>query len=145
MYRTPWYTQTDFNFQETYKISESKSLSYFVTIPNLLNQRAITAYYPFVESQNFGQYLAPQSSDCLAANQSLYGLSSSSCFIYTGVAAYAAYSRPYNVVSLLNNGVQGNTVNGGNDGGTATINSQYGKPYLYQISRNIRMGVKFTF
>lgn len=144
-YRTPWYTQTDFNFQETYKITESKSLSYFVTIPNLLNQRAITAYYPFVESQNFNQYLTPQSSDCLAANTSLYALPSSSCFIFTGVPAYAAYSRPYNYAALLNGGTQGNTVNGGLDGGTATVNSQYGKPYLYQLSRNIRMGVRFTF
>jgi hypothetical protein len=29
--------------------------------------------------------------------------------------------------------------------GIATINSNYGKPYLEQISRTIRMGVKFTF
>jgi len=31
-------------------------------------------------------------------------------------------------------------------GGTPlTINSQYGKPYLYQVARNIRLGLHITF
>ena len=29
--------------------------------------------------------------------------------------------------------------------GPITVNSQYGKPYLFQLSRNIRLGLKFTF
>jgi hypothetical protein len=50
---------------------------------------------------------------------------------------YANAERPYDVQSLLN---QQNLFGEGN-----TINSQYGKPYLFQASRNIRLGVKFTF
>jgi len=26
-----------------------------------------------------------------------------------------------------------------------TLNSQYGQPYTYQLARNIRLAVKFTF
>jgi Carboxypeptidase regulatory-like domain len=143
--RTPWYTETDFNITQNYHLSETKVLSFTATIPNLLNQRAVTALYPLVDSQNFGQFAAPQTSQCLAYNTANYALASSSCFIYSGVAAYSSYMSPYNVQALLNTGTQGNTVNGGIDGGTATINSQYGKPFLYQISRTIRLGVKFTF
>ncbi len=121
-FRTPWYKSTDLNLQESYKVSENKTISYFVTIPNLLNERSITAYYPMIDSQSFGQYLQPA------------GLP-----IFAGVAAYGAYESPYNWQSALNN-MGGNTLTG-----VATINSQYGKPYLYQLSRNIRMGVKFTF
>jgi hypothetical protein len=34
---------------------------------------------------------------------------------------------------------------GSSAGGPITINSEYGKPYLYQLSRNIRLGIHFTF
>jgi hypothetical protein len=130
VFRTPWYVESDFNLQENYKIGESKVLSYSITIPNLLNQRATTAYYPFLESQNFGQFLAPGGNELYQANS---------------VAAYYAFETGYNWQSLL-------TTMGGNTPktatgttGIATINSNYGKPYLEQISRTIRMGVKFTF
>jgi hypothetical protein len=26
-----------------------------------------------------------------------------------------------------------------------TLNSQYGKPYIYQLARNIRLGINFSF
>jgi hypothetical protein len=120
-YRTPWYTDTDFNFQQNFKISESKVVSFSATVTNLLNQRAVTAYYPFMDSQSFGQYLTPG------------GLP------LVGYPAYAAYESPYNWQSLLNT-MGGNTLTG-----IATINSQYGKPFIYQLSRNLRLGVKFTF
>jgi Carboxypeptidase regulatory-like domain len=127
-YRTPWYTQSDFNFTQNYKISEQKVISFTATIPNILNQRAITAYYPFVETQNFGQFLAPPSATC-----------GGPCTLFNGAPGYAAFESAYNFPALLNS-VQGNSPTG-----IATINSQYGQPYLYQLSRNIRLGVKFTF
>jgi hypothetical protein len=123
-YRTPWYNQTDFNLQQNYKLSEQKVLSFSATISNLLNERSVTAYYPFVDTQNFGQYLAPG------------GLG-----ISAGLPAYAAYLAPYNWQALLRS-AGGNTPA---NSGIETINSQYGKPYIYQLSRNLRMGVKFTF
>jgi len=121
-FRTPWYIQTDFSLTQNYKISEQKVVSFTATIPNLLNQRAITAYYPFMESQYFGQYLAPQ------------GLP-----LFAGVPAYLAYESAYPWQSLLNT-MGGNTLTG-----IGTINSQYGQPYIFQLARNIRLGVKFTF
>ena len=39
--RTPWYIQTDFNFQQNYKMSESKMPSFSATMQNLFNQRAV--------------------------------------------------------------------------------------------------------
>jgi hypothetical protein len=65
------------------------------------------------------------------------------------IPAYYAYETGYNWQSLLTN-MGGNTPQkpgapAGVGTGVATINSQYGKPYLEQISRTIRMGVKFTF
>ena len=127
-YRTPWYNQTDFNLQQNYKISEEKVLTFSATITNLFNERAITAYYPLIDSQNFPQIVAP-------GGYVLYGASSPAL----AASTYGAYERPYNWVSLLNSAV-GNTVSG-----IETINSQYGKPFIYQLSRNIRLGVRFTF
>lgn len=127
-YRTPWYTQTDFNFTQNFKLTESKSLSFTATIPNLLNQRAITAYYPFLDTQQFGEYLKPGGAS-----------------VGAGAAAYLAYETPYNWQSLLTQ-MGGNTPQiSGKPSGIATINSQYGQPYLYQLSRSIRLQAKFTF
>ncbi|MGP0095885.1 MAG: carboxypeptidase regulatory-like domain-containing protein, partial [Terriglobales bacterium] len=124
VYRSPWYTETDFQLQESYKVAESKVLSYAITIPNLLNQRATTAYYPFLESQYYPQFMTP-------GGQTLYQANS--------VPAYYAFETGYDYKALLN------SMGGQTASGTATINSQYGKPYLEQIARTIRMQVKFTF
>ena len=123
-YRTPWYNQTDFNLQQNYKLGEDKILSFSATVSNLFNERSVTAYYPFVDTQNFSQYLAPG------------GLN-----ITAGVSGYAALLAPYNWQSLIRSA---GGVTPGNSG-IETINSQYGKPFLYQLSRNFRMGVKFAF
>ena len=47
----------------------------------------------------------------------------------------------YNLTALFNN-AGGAT---GTPGGPMTLNSLYNKPLYYQLSRNIRMAVKFTF
>ena len=147
-YRTPWFMQTDFSLTQNYKLDEAKTISFTVTIPNLLNQRAITSYYPFLDSQQFGQFLVPQSNACLTANNALYGVPSSNCSLVTGVAAYATAIGGYNWQQLLTSGTGGSTTAGTGLFGTPgamTINSQYGQPYTYQTSRNIRLAVKFTF
>ncbi|HEX8814269.1 MAG TPA: TonB-dependent receptor [Terriglobales bacterium] len=131
-YRTPWFTQTDFNFQQGYKVAESKTLTFVATFTNLFNQRATTAYYPFVDSQFFGQYVGPS------------GLP-----VSAGVPFYNAAMSPYNWVGLVNGGTLGGTPvvnsNTGATSGIMTLNSQYGKPYIYQLSRNIRLGINFSF
>ena len=113
--RTSWFVQSDFNLQQNYKISESKTLSFTATIPNLFNQRAVTAYNQQIDSQQFASFLTPG------------GLP-----FYYGGEAYSLYEHPYNWKGLLN---------------TDQIipNSQLGKPYLYQLSRTMRLQVHFTF
>jgi hypothetical protein len=118
-YRTPWYTQTDFNFQQNYKVSEQKVISFSATFANLLGQRAVTSYGQQIDSNITQSFMSP--GNTFIASQGFY----------------ANGERPYNVQSLLN---QTNLFGEGN-----TVNSQYGKPYLFQAPRSLRLGVKFTF
>jgi hypothetical protein len=117
--RAPWFTQTDFNFQQNYKLREQNTLSFSVTFSNLLNQHVVTAVGQQVDSNITQSFLSPNNS-----------------FI-ASTGFYANAERPYDVQSLLN---QTNLFGLGN-----TVNSQYGKPYLFQAARTIRLGVKFTF
>jgi outer membrane receptor protein involved in Fe transport len=130
-FRTPWYTQTDFNLQQNYKVSESKIITFTATFSNLLNQRAITAYNADLTSLAVGnQYIALNGGNgtCVFGSQ---------CYIGDGGVFYAAAERPYSVQDQLNNfkarGVSG------------ALNSAYQTPIYYQLARNIRLGVKFSF
>lgn len=113
--RTPWYIQSDLNVRQNFKVSESKSLSFEVTVTNLFNQHSVTAYNNQIDSYYTPQWLMPG------------GYS-----IFDGPAFYSAAMHPYSLASALNS-----------DG--ITVNSQYDKPYLWQLTRNIRMAVRFTF
>lgn len=126
--RTPWFTQTDLQVTQSYKISEHKVFSFSLTVPNALNQRAVVAYWGNIDSNNYSQYLTPPSAAC-----------GGPCPIFAGFPAYAAYEAPYNVKALVN------SMGGVTASGVMTLNSQYGKPLYYQLSRNIYMTVKFTF
>jgi len=117
--RTPWYTQTDFNFQQNYRVAEQKVITFSATFANLLGQRAVTSYGQQVDSNITQSFMSPNNT--FVASQGFY----------------ANAERPYNVQSLLN---QTNLFGEGN-----TINSQYGKPYLFQAPRSLRLGLKFTF
>ena len=123
-FRTAWLRQADFNVGQTLKFREAMNIKFYVNFTNLFNSRQITAYYPLMDSQFSSQYIAPG------------GLS-----LFAGAPAYAAYEHPYDVAALLNNS-QSNTVSGA---GPITVNSQYARPFLFQLSRNIRLGLKFTF
>ena len=57
--RTPWYNQTDFNFQQSYKIGESKALSFSATFTNLLNQRSVTNVEGNIASGFSSNFIAP--------------------------------------------------------------------------------------
>jgi hypothetical protein len=135
--RTPWYTQTDFNVQQEYKVGESKVISFSATFVNLLNQRAVTAFNADLTSLAVtNQYItlnpAASPSPC-TVQPSFHG----TCYIGDGVPFYAAAERPYDVQAQLNN-FKGRGI-------TAALNSAYKMPYYYQLSRNIRLGLKFTF
>jgi hypothetical protein len=113
--RTPWFMQSDFNFTQNYKLTESKVISFSAIIPNALNQRSVTAYNEAIDSQQFQSFLQPGGFP----------------FYYGGVA-YSAYEHPYDWKSLANSQ-------------DIIPNSKYGTPYLYQYPRNIRLRVGFTF
>jgi hypothetical protein len=131
--RTPWYTQSDFNFQQNYKVSEQKVVSFSATFANLFNQRSVTAYNADITSLAVtNQYIAlnspPTNPTCAFGTQ---------CRIVDGNFFYAAAERPYDPQTQLNN-FKGTGV-------SAALNSQYKTPVYYQLSRTIRLGVKFTF
>jgi hypothetical protein len=124
--RTPWYTQTDLNLGHAIKVNhnnEHQILSFNATLTNLLNQHAVTSYWEGFNSNYFDSALYPPG-NCPTAG--------SPCNITNGAAFYQAAETGYNA--------QAATVASG-----ITLNSHYGSPNLWQISRNIRLGVQFTF
>ena len=137
--RTPWYTQTDFGITQNFKITESKMLSFTINATNLLNQRAVTAYNEDITSLAVtNQYITlnpAQSgqSPCIVAGPSFHG----TCYIGDGTPFYAASERPYDVQGQFNN-FKGRGI-------SAARNSAYTVPQYYQISRQMRLGVKFSF
>jgi hypothetical protein len=138
--RTPWFTQSDFQLTQTYKISENKTLSYSLTVPNVFNQHAITAFWQGVDTDYYPQFLAPTSAACAAQNTAL-GIPGSACTqANNGYQFYAAAMAPYNYKTLFNS-TQGYT----GTSGAMTINSVYGQPLYRQLTRNLYMSVKFTF
>jgi hypothetical protein len=130
-FRTPWYTQSDFNFTQNYKISEQKVVSFSFVAANLLNQRAVTAYNEQVDTGYAYQGLSPNGAGCFSA-------AVGPCYPPNGAPFYAAAEAPYSISGLLNNGSLFTP-------GPITLNSQYGKPLYYQLARTFRLGVKFTF
>jgi len=120
--RTPWFIQSDLNFTQNYKVSETKVISFSATIPNAFNQRSITAYNEQVDSQQFPSFLQPA------------GLP-----FYYGGEAYSTYEHAYPWKQLVNNPADTSSPNG------IIPDSKYGQPYLYQLSRNIRLRIGFTF
>jgi Carboxypeptidase regulatory-like domain len=120
--RTPWYNQTDFNFQQSYKIGESKALSFSATFTNLLNHRSVTNEEGNIASGFSSNFIAPG------------GLQTKA-----GTPFYAATFHPYDYVALMNASPSNAT------GGPITFSSAYGQPNRYQASRTIRLGLRFTF
>jgi hypothetical protein len=137
-FRTPWYTQTDLNFTQRYKISETKVLSFGATFANLLNQRAVTAYNADITSLEIGnQYITLPSTTSTPCTTQPISSFHGTCYIGDGNAFYAAVERPYNVAAQLNN-FKGRGFN-------AALNSAYKTPVYYQLARTIRLEAKFTF
>jgi hypothetical protein len=130
--RTPWYLQTDFNFQQNYKVTESKLLSFSATLQNLFNERSVTAVNESIDSGFNFNFIAPGG----------YTLGN-------GPSFYQASFQPYNFSALSNAALSNvNCPSRSNPTGLCgplTISSGYGQPNRYQIGRTIRLQVKFTF
>ncbi len=125
--RTPWYIQSDLNLQQNYKVGESKALSFSATFTNLFNQHSVTAYNEQIDTGFLQSFTSPGGQ-----------------FIGNGVAWYAAAMAPWGTgspASILSQ----NLNNSPALGGPVLVSSQYAQPMYYQLSRNIRLGIKFTF
>jgi len=125
--RTPWYYQTDFNLGHEVKVNknnEHQVLSFTATIPNLLNQRAVTAYYGGFNSIYYDN--TP-----LQPNGINFG---------GGANIYNALETGYSPQQWINGGV-------GTYGTAAAVtpSSWYGRNFLYQYGRTMRFGAQFTF
>jgi Carboxypeptidase regulatory-like domain len=130
--RTPWFASSDVNLSHNYKLGEAKAITFSVTAANVFNRRAVTGVYESIDSLNTLSFIAPA------------GLT-----LGAGQAAYAAYEHPYDISALLNSAPTSTTCpsssNPNSVCGSLTVNSQYGKPGLFQLPRNIRLGLRFTF
>jgi len=113
--RTPWFTQSDLNIKQTYKIKGTQEASFDITFTNLLNQHEVVAYYGSVDTAYTAQFIEPGGYSL--GNQGL---------------SYSLYEHPYDWKALL-------TTDG------ITVNSQYGKPWQFQSARNIRLQFHYTF
>jgi hypothetical protein len=125
--RTPWYIQSDANIQQNYRIGETKVLNFSATFTNLFNQHSVTAYNDQIDTGAEQSFVSPGNT-----------------FIGNGVAWYANAMTPWGTgspASILSQ----NLNNSPALGGPVQLSNQYGQPQFYQLSRNIRLGVKFTF
>jgi len=137
--RTPWFTQSDVQLTQSYKLSEERSLSFSLTVPNLLNQRSVTAYWQSINTGFYPQFLAPPSAAC-GAVLTPPSASAPCTQAANGYQFYTAAMSGYNLTSGFNHagGVTGTS-------GAMTMNSIYNQPLFHQFSRNLYMAVKFTF
>jgi hypothetical protein len=89
--RTPWFTQTDFNLQHSIKVNknnEHQVLAFSANFINLLNQRAVTAYWGGFSSNNLASFLTP-----LGACGT--GGATAGCNLFNGAAFYQAAETGY--------------------------------------------------
>jgi hypothetical protein len=148
--RTPWYIQSDFNLTQNFKLTESKSISFEFIATNLFNQRSVTVFNQDITSLDNSaraQYLTIPTTNPGAVQTDSTGAVTSpcirgtatddQCYIGDGSWFYASAMRPYNVQNMMNDR-RGTGV-------SSAVNSAYGKPYYFQLARNIRLGLKFSF
>jgi hypothetical protein len=120
--RTPWYIQSDASFKQEFKVNknnEAQVLTFEANVINLFNRQSATGFYSQLDSAFNQSFLNPG-----------------------GQFSYAAFEHPYDWKALLAN----NTGLSGPDAGVPLIaNSQYGKPFIFQTPRSLRLAVRFTF
>ena len=125
--RTPWYTDTDFNFKQSVKLGETTAIAFDATFTNVLNEHKVVENWENIDSDYTGHnYLR-------AGGYNITG----------GLNYYTAVMSPYNYTTEMNTGTQNGTKS--TTDGPITVGSQYGKPYGFQVARDIRLGLHITF
>ncbi|HEX3820980.1 MAG TPA: TonB-dependent receptor [Candidatus Sulfotelmatobacter sp.] len=130
--RTPWFTQTDFNFDHSFKVNKNNERQVFdvqATLTNLLNQRAPVSY-----EETYASYWNP--SGFFPSNSNVAG--GFPQIVFGGAPFYQAAETGYS----LTPSAAGNQVYLGSP---YVLNSQYGQPNIWQRSRAIRLQARFTF
>ena len=125
--RTPWYTQSDFNFIHTFKVNknnEHQLIDFQATITNLLNQRAAVSDW-----ETFASYWNPSGIYPIGACGA--GGAQAKCSVFGGANFYQAAETGYDPVAGANR--------------SFIVHSGYGQPNIWQRARNLRLGVKYTF
>jgi hypothetical protein len=113
------------------KNNDRESLRFDATISNLFNQHAVVQYYQGLNSQYFGSALHPG-----------YDAAGNGVNLSDGAFLYQTLMGGYNPQQWINGAPATAT--------TAaippvTLSSQYGQPNQYQVLRNMRLGVAFSF
>jgi len=132
--RTPWFTQTDFNISHSFKVSktnEREVLRFEANVINLFNQHAVVQYYQGINSQNNSSALHPG-----------YDAAGNPINLAAGALLYHTLMGGYNPQQWIN-GVAATSTTGAI--APVTLSSWYGQPEQYQLLRNMRLGVSFTF
>ena len=132
--RTPWFTQTNFQIAHSIKVNknnEAQRLALSATFINLLNQHNVVSYW--------------QGWNSIAGSSSLFPFEA-----FNGAAFYQKIETGYDPQAEINAQANGTCFACVAFFSTPTPlplikNSQYGQPNLWQLSRNIRLGVSFTF
>lgn len=120
--RSDNYFQTDLSIRHAIPVSESKRISFEANIANLFNQHAAVAY---TESALATNYISPSRAPRFPGDPGV---------------DWGKIMHPYNYVDAVNAagafaGVQT----------PLTLASRYGLPTVFQIARNIRLALRFTF
>ena len=115
--RTPWYLQSDASFIQEFK-------------PNRNNERQVLAFEATI-SNVFNQHSAVAYGSQIDSANSTPPIAPDG--LYLGQPGfYAAAEHPYPWKTLLN-------------ADNVVLNSTYGKPIAYQLSRTIRLRIRYTF
>lgn len=124
--RTPWFIQSDLTLSHTIKVGDHKTVKLEFTATNVLNQRAVVAYWAGLDSNWYGTPLSP------ANPNSITGPPNSPVNMGDGATLYQTLETGYtkNLVSALSSVIQ---------------NSQYGQPNLWQTPRSTRWEVHYNF
>jgi hypothetical protein len=147
--RTPWFTQTDFNIAHSFKVNrnnEHEILRFEANVLNLFNQHSVVQYYEGINSQSFSSALHPGYDPNTSNPQTAISLASGANLYQTLMSGY----NPQQWIDGVPASPTGCVTKPVNNCTTAAIpavtkSSWYGQPNQYQLLRNMRLGVTFTF
>jgi Carboxypeptidase regulatory-like domain/TonB dependent receptor/TonB-dependent Receptor Plug Domain len=128
--RTDNLIQTDFNLRHEIAVKENQRLAFEANFINLFNQRASVADYQFMIPTNLVNPLRPAR------------------FAGDPGTDWGKVMNGYNYIDALNGtGAFAGTLPGTSTKIQAplTLASRYGMPNLFQIARNLRLQIRFTF